>query len=173
MKKRGISPLIATVLIIGFTVALATIIITWGGGYIQGEQERVSETTSFALQCTKLRYEVVDVTCNAGTNVLETVRITSNTDIEIPELILRVKNETNAISVFDSEIGTQLALTPTTGLDSFGSVVAALTGGPTDPRTIEVIAKIDDGGVTKACGVGSRTYTIDLGVYTDCDSSAP
>ena len=34
MDKRGISPLIATVLIIGFTVALAAVIITWGGRFI-------------------------------------------------------------------------------------------------------------------------------------------
>ena len=30
MNKRGVSPLIATVLIIGFTVALAAMIFTWG-----------------------------------------------------------------------------------------------------------------------------------------------
>jgi len=34
MNKKGISPLIATVLIIGFTVALAAIIITWGSGFV-------------------------------------------------------------------------------------------------------------------------------------------
>ena len=31
MKKRGISPLIATVLIIGFTIVLAAVVIQWGG----------------------------------------------------------------------------------------------------------------------------------------------
>ena len=33
MSKRGISPLIATVLIVGFTIALAAMIITWGGNF--------------------------------------------------------------------------------------------------------------------------------------------
>ena len=29
LNKKGISPLIATVLLIGFTVALAAVVITW------------------------------------------------------------------------------------------------------------------------------------------------
>ena len=34
MKKRGISPLIATVLIIGFTIVLAAAIFQWGGSLV-------------------------------------------------------------------------------------------------------------------------------------------
>ena len=51
MKKRGISPLIATVLIIGFTVALAAIIMTWGQSFIKKTQETTTETTNIALIC--------------------------------------------------------------------------------------------------------------------------
>lgn len=47
-KKREISPLIAVVLIIGFTVALAVIIINWGTGVIE-EQEQ-EESTLFTIQ---------------------------------------------------------------------------------------------------------------------------
>jgi len=43
-KKRGISPLIATVLIIGFTIALAAVIMTWGSGFIKGMQKETEET---------------------------------------------------------------------------------------------------------------------------------
>ena len=32
MNKKGISPLIATVLLIGFAVALAAVVMTWGLG---------------------------------------------------------------------------------------------------------------------------------------------
>jgi len=51
VKKRGISPLIATVLIIGFTVALAAIIMTWGQSFIKKTQETTTETTNIALIC--------------------------------------------------------------------------------------------------------------------------
>ena len=42
MNKKAVSPLIATVLIIGFTVALAAIVMTWAGGFMRqtiGETE--------------------------------------------------------------------------------------------------------------------------------------
>jgi flagellin-like protein len=37
LNKRGISPLIATVLIIGFTIVLAVLVIAWLSGVLQGQ----------------------------------------------------------------------------------------------------------------------------------------
>lgn len=39
MDKRGISPLIATVLIIGFTIVLAVLVITWISGTVNEQTE--------------------------------------------------------------------------------------------------------------------------------------
>ena len=41
-NKRGISPLIATVLLIGFTVALAAMVMTWGSGFIKKTTEQTT-----------------------------------------------------------------------------------------------------------------------------------
>ena len=51
LKKKGISPLIATVLIIGFTVALAAIIITWATGFTRNIQSGVEETAGVQTAC--------------------------------------------------------------------------------------------------------------------------
>ena len=51
MKKNGISPLIATVLILGFTVALAAIIMTWGTGFVKKMQESTEETANIQVVC--------------------------------------------------------------------------------------------------------------------------
>jgi len=51
-KKRGISPLIATVLIIGFTIALAAVIMTWGSGFIKGMQKETEETAEKTMTTT-------------------------------------------------------------------------------------------------------------------------
>ncbi len=51
MFKKGISPLIATVLIIGFTVALAAIIMTWGTTFSKGMQKSTEATTEEQLAC--------------------------------------------------------------------------------------------------------------------------
>ena len=39
MKKRGISPLIATVLLIGFAIVLAALVFRWGGEFFKGQTE--------------------------------------------------------------------------------------------------------------------------------------
>ena len=50
MKKRGISPLIATVLIIGFTIVLAALVMQWGSGLFEniraGSEERAEKALS-------------------------------------------------------------------------------------------------------------------------------
>ena len=51
MKKKGISPLIATVLILGFTVALAAIIMTWGTGFTKRMQTQTEETANIQVIC--------------------------------------------------------------------------------------------------------------------------
>ncbi|MDD4877921.1 MAG: CARDB domain-containing protein [Candidatus Nanoarchaeia archaeon] len=51
MFRKGISPLIATVLIIGFTVALAAIIMTWGTTFSKGMQKTTEATTEEQLAC--------------------------------------------------------------------------------------------------------------------------
>lgn len=39
-KKRGISPLIATVLLIGFTITVAAVLMTWAGDYVKEKAEK-------------------------------------------------------------------------------------------------------------------------------------
>lgn len=58
LKKRGISPLIATVLLIGFTVALAAVIMNWGLEFTRDTTENVGEQTNkFRLCVNDLRLE--------------------------------------------------------------------------------------------------------------------
>lgn len=57
-RKRGISPLIATVLILGFTVAIAAVIMTWGTGFTKTMQKSVEETAQKQIICSS------DVTIN-------------------------------------------------------------------------------------------------------------
>src|SRR3989344_3034332 len=49
--KRGISPLIATVLIIGFVIALAAIIMTWGTSFTRDIQQTTEEGASTQITC--------------------------------------------------------------------------------------------------------------------------
>src|SRR3989338_8508658 len=51
-NKKGISPLIATVLIIGFTIVLAALVITWGTKLFQTTVSQTETTSKFSLACT-------------------------------------------------------------------------------------------------------------------------
>ena len=64
LNKRGISPLIATVLLIGFTVALAAVVITWGTGFVQKVTSGTEQKTDKAIICTSdLNFEIESVKC--------------------------------------------------------------------------------------------------------------
>ncbi len=52
INKKGISPLIATVLLIGFTIVLAALVITWGGELFRKTTKNTGETYDFSLLCT-------------------------------------------------------------------------------------------------------------------------
>ncbi|MDD3264074.1 MAG: BspA family leucine-rich repeat surface protein [Candidatus Nanoarchaeia archaeon] len=51
MFKKGVSPLIATVLLIAFVVAIGAVVMNWGTGYIKSEQEKATSTSDVRLTC--------------------------------------------------------------------------------------------------------------------------
>ena len=65
LNKKGISPLIATVLLIGFTVALAALVMTWGSGFIKKITTETSESTDLALKCANLDFKITNVDCSS------------------------------------------------------------------------------------------------------------
>ncbi len=75
--KRGISPLIATVLLIGFTVALIILLIIWGKNYIEERTQKDAELSAELLKCSNLEFEVVNVMNDAIS-----VRNTGSVDIK-------------------------------------------------------------------------------------------
>ncbi|MBN2422195.1 hypothetical protein JXB41_03125 [Candidatus Woesearchaeota archaeon] len=50
-NKKSVSPLIAVVLVIAFTVALGAILMTWGRGFITSQTENVESETSKQTSC--------------------------------------------------------------------------------------------------------------------------
>ena len=52
LSKKGISPLIATVLIIGFTIILAAMVFQWGGDLFKQVQEETGAASEAKINCT-------------------------------------------------------------------------------------------------------------------------
>ena len=51
LTKKGVSPLIATVLLIAFAVALGAVVMNWGKGYVQTQALNVETKGNAALSC--------------------------------------------------------------------------------------------------------------------------
>ncbi|MBN2880607.1 hypothetical protein JXM83_01015 [Candidatus Woesearchaeota archaeon] len=50
-SKRAVSPLIATVLLIAFAVALGAVVMNWGKGYVQSQAIQVETKSNAQLSC--------------------------------------------------------------------------------------------------------------------------
>lgn len=82
MMKKGISPLIATVLIIGFTVALAAIIMTWGTTFSKGIQKSTEATTNEQMACAQDVQISLASACVNGNDIQMTIKNDGSKDIK-------------------------------------------------------------------------------------------
>lgn len=73
MNKRGISPLIATVLIIGFTIVLAALVFQWGGGVFKDIQEQTGEQSELSILCSSGVANTEVSAKHDGSNILITI----------------------------------------------------------------------------------------------------
>ena len=94
-RKKGVSPVIAVVLMVAVAVALAVIIYAWASGYITGETGKASSTTSYGLISEEKR--------SLGTNSLIYQVNMRNTSIPVE----------NAASAFDVYVDGALFATST------------------------------------------------------------
>lgn len=113
MNKKAISPLIASVLLIGFTVALAVVVMTWGGGFIKKTTEKTSSEADVALACANLNLQITGANCESGT-----VTVSNTKNYKIIKLVFRNLDATgNILGNSAEEIGTSNAPV----LDAYGS----------------------------------------------------
>jgi len=134
INKKGISPLIATILLIGFTVALAAVVITWGSGFVERVTLTTEERTTKAIACTsELVFEIKNVDCSGK------VTIDNKGNIPINNLTLRFFDssgnhkgnvqENNPIIPF--EIRTLTVAIPTSTSKVEGLAAITVEGKPT------------------------------------------
>ena len=151
-NKKGISPLIATVLIIGFTIVLAALVITWGTKLFQSTVSQTETTSKFSLACTTgLSLEIIPG---------------AKTETSL-ELKMRNNNQDQAIDDFmfilsDAQKSEQVAKEKVESSDQTNKLGFAVPktytlnkaeGGiaPNTATKVEVYPVFNLDGVTKAC----------------------
>lgn len=87
-NKKGISPLIATVLLIAFAVALGAVVMSWGRGYVEDTAEQAESQAGSKIECSMnsdiefFRNPSTNKKwiCNSTTNYTFVIQNTGNTE---------------------------------------------------------------------------------------------
>ena len=86
--KKGISPLIATVLLIGFVVAVGTIVIFWGRNFVKERADKEGVLAEKQLRC-----ENVEIDIKSVDKVNNQIVIENKANEAIDGFILRVVSD--------------------------------------------------------------------------------
>ena len=113
-NKKAISPLIATVLIIGFTIVLAAVVIQWGGQLVDRIKGQTDVTSDVSLKCsdlTQLEFSG-SPTFVAGPPTTIEASIDNKNNIDIAGFVFRVYNPGGNVEAVKKD-------TATDNLDAF------------------------------------------------------
>lgn len=80
MMKKGISPLIATVLLIGLVVSLVTVVTLWGRQYIMEKANKEGKLSEKKLLCNSIQINIVN-SYQIGNKGYITIKNTKDTKI--------------------------------------------------------------------------------------------
>lgn len=89
-KKRGISPLVATILLVGFVIALIVIIILWSRAYMEELIQKRGAIAEIEAKCPNVGFTVLDAS-KSGDYI--NLVIQNNKDVEIGKFLFRVKGD--------------------------------------------------------------------------------
>jgi|TARA_B100002003_G_C14113175_1_gene535379 flagellin-like protein len=119
MYKKGVSPLIATILLIGFAVALGAVVMNWG--------KTIVEETSFTVgDCSRVNINVDENTLCYGDNSIQ-FTLDNIGDIDLESVVLWVVGDKNSyqIDLPDSNLkrNTQASKKVLYDFNSYGNIV--------------------------------------------------
>ncbi|MFH1210471.1 MAG: archaellin/type IV pilin N-terminal domain-containing protein [archaeon] len=149
-KKKGISPLIATVLILGFTVALAAIIMVWGQRFTTNMQKQTEETANTQIKCaTDVDFKIKDA-CSAGGGGYK-VTIENNQGLKIDKLVVRFYQAVDNMQATD--------MFNTTGVGAYGISSETYTPNPAlQVKFVEAIPVVTIGGKPVTCAANRQDF---------------
>jgi len=104
MNRKGVSPLIATVLLIAFAVALGAIVMNWGRTYIDDTQDTARQGSEGLVTCSSavnLKIDVLKAIVNRDGDNVENVELSleNRGGMELPEFVVKFYDENSGEGV--------------------------------------------------------------------------
>jgi flagellin-like protein len=104
VMKKGISPLIATVMLVAFTLAAAAIISGWLTSTLKTSTEAVGGGIGTQMECSKASLDIADAICSDNGNVTIAVTNVGPIAIFLPSFYMRATDGSTCVN--DSVSGT-------------------------------------------------------------------
>ncbi len=148
--KKGISPLIATVLIIGFTIVLAAVVMQWGGSFVKQLTEEQAESAEAQTKCIGMDFDVgvIDISDDitqaaTGTAGKITFKVTSNMEKSIGDLVVQLVDDSEGSTVtLAHNDPTGVFSLSGYGVDTFDVTIEAGSDAITTSDQLRVIPKV-------------------------------
>lgn len=141
MNKRGISPIISTVLLICAVVLLAVLILAWSGVFTRGLLGHAEETSEKMSACEAQTNLNIRHACTRDDSI--TVMVESLGSKKVTGLIIRVLGSSGG---YQEEIETELNVADLKRFDIEKQDVGAIS-------RIELLPKVDIKGKIEICGI--------------------
>lgn len=155
--KKGVSPLIATVLLIAFAVALGAVVMNWGTNFVKEQTQKTEDTTNTKLGCAlrvSLKISEIDSTpqlCYGGGGEAGYI-----------EMRLDNNDETTAIGALSVSVGGEKGVynnesintTIPIGLSAFVNLSYSYASYG-KIKTVKIVPQIRIGGTLVSCGGSS------------------
>jgi flagellin-like protein len=93
-KKRGISPLVATVLLIAFTVVLRILVILWGRNFLEERAQKTEQLAQKKVDCLNVDIDALSVSrTSKDPNSDIHLELENQGNIDIDRFIFKIKND--------------------------------------------------------------------------------
>lgn len=95
-NKKGVSEILVTVLIIGFTIALAAVIMIWGQSFTKGVTKGAQEANDESIACTQdINFDILDA-CVIDANTID-ITVVSNSQTRVESFVARFYIASNSV----------------------------------------------------------------------------
>lgn len=100
LSKKGVSPLIATVLLVGFTIALIALVIVWARGFITEKAQKEDVLAQTRIRCQSLAFDVTYFS-QAGTSLTAKIKNIGSQNIDGFIFQAKGENEVQPVELLD------------------------------------------------------------------------